>query len=530
MIGSGPWWQTSVGYEVYLRSFSDADGDGIGDLPGLRERLDYLAWLGIDLLWITPFFPSPMHDQGYDVSDYLDVDPLYGTLADFDALVADAHGLGIRVLVDLIPNHTSVEHFWFREARSARDNPYRDYYIWRDPAAGGRPPNNWVSVFGGPAWTFDEATGQYWLHLFLAEQPDLNWADPRVGVEFDEIMRFWLDRGADGFRIDVADALVKHPDFPDNPAATTEWKGPAAGIASDWGSLEHVYDVGQPGVRQIHRRWRAIAEPSDALLVGEIGLADAEKLALFVNGQDGLHSTFWFEPMEMDWSPATVRESLAAASTASDHLAWVQGSHDRPRAATRFGGGETGRARSLALAVLMLGLPGLPFVYQGEELGLVDGLVSPEEAQDPISRRTGEHALGRDGCRTPMPWEPGPGLGFTTADRGWLPFGGRTEAETASVQRTEPTSMLHSYRRLLRLRRELAATSASLEWLDGTGPVVAYRRGDLLVAANCGEEPAALELPPGAWTVVYDTEGTERLATGGTVTLGSAGAVLLLSA
>jgi len=525
--GSASWWRTSVGYEVYLRSFNDADGDGIGDLPGLRERLDYLAWLGIDLLWITPFFPSPMHDQGYDVSDYRDVDPTYGTLADFDALVADAHELGIRLLVDLIPNHTSVEHPWFREARSACDSPYRDYYLWRDPAPGGGPPNNWVSVFGGPAWTFDETTGQYWLHLFLSEQPDLNWAEPRVRVEFDEIMRFWLERGADGFRIDVADGLVKHPDFSDNPVSTAAWKGPPAGIASDWGSLEHVYDVGQPGVREIHRRWRARTEPYDALLVGEIGLADAEELALFVNDQDGLHSTFWFKPMEMDWDTATVSEALSAASTASAHLAWVQGSHDRPRAATRFGGGEIGRARSLALAVLMLGLPGLPFIYQGEELGLIDGLVLPEEAQDPISRRAGEHALGRDGCRTPMPWNPGPGLGFTTAERGWLPFGGRTDADTASVQRAEPGSMLQRYRRLLRLRSELRACAEPLEWLVGTEPVVAYRRGAVLAAANCGEEPARLALPPGAWTVAYATGGTEGGATGESVLLGPAAAVIL---
>jgi len=525
-VSGTPWWRASVGYEVYLRSFRDGDGDGIGDLAGLRERLGYLAWLGIDLLWVTPFFPSPMHDQGYDVSDYRDVDPTYGTLADFDSLMTEAHELGIRVLVDLIPNHTSVEHPWFRESRSARDNPFRDYYLWRDPASGGGPPNNWVSVFGGSAWTLDQATGQYWLHLFLSEQPDLNWSNERVALEFDEIMRFWLDRGADGFRIDVADGLVKHHRLPDNPVSGGTWMGPPAGIASDWGSLEHLYDVGQPGVRDVHRRWRALVEPYGALLVGEIGLADPQALARYVNEQEGLHLVFWFEPMEMEWSPARVRTSLSAATAASDHLAWVQGSHDRPRAATRFGGGDLGRARSLALAVLLLALPGVPFVYQGEELGLVDGLVRPEEARDPISTRAGEHGLGRDGCRTPMPWEPEPGLGFTTAERAWLPFGGRSASDTAAVQRDDPSSILHRFRRLLRLRQGLGHVSAPLEWLAEEGPVVGYRRGAVLAAANCGDEPATLELPPGTWTVAYETSPGYDPATG-TLELAPAAALLL---
>jgi len=503
---ASPWWRSAVGYEIYLRSFKDSNGDGIGDLPGVRDRLDYLSWLGIDALWLTPFFPSPMHDGGYDVADFLNVDPTYGTLADFDLLVADAHRLGIRVLVDLIPNHTSSEHPWFRESRSSRHNDYRNYYVWRDPAPGGGPPNNWVSVFGGPAWTLDEATGQYWLHLFLPEQPDLNWAEPRVADEFDEILRFWLGRGADGFRVDVADALVKHPRLPDNPPATGFRRAPPAGIASDWGTLEHRYDVNQPGLLEIHRRWRKLVEPYDALLVGEVGLADPSTIEDFVGSQDGLDLCFWFEPMEIEWRPEAIRAALAAASPMSSGVAWVQGSHDRPRAATRFGGGEVGRSRSLALAVLLLGLPGLPFLYQGEELGLEEGLVPPEEAQDPISRRAGEHHLGRDGCRTPMPWQPGRGLGFTSAEEAWLPFGGRTAADTVAVQRADPTSMLHRYRRLLRVRRELPNLGGrGLEWVVGTDSIVAYRRGPVLVAANCGEKPEPLELPPGTWILAYDT-------------------------
>lgn len=506
---ASPWWRRAVGYEIYVRSFSDSNGDGVGYLQGVRQRLDYLAWLGVDALWLTPFFPSPMHDQGYDVSDYTDVDPTYGTLADFDRLVADAHGLGLRVLVDLIPNHTSIEHAWFRESRSSRRNPYRDYYVWRDPGADGGPPNNWVSVFGGPAWTLDEATGQYWLHLFLPEQPDLNWSEPRVAEEFDGIMRFWLERDADGFRIDVADACVKHPALPDNPPATGPRRGPPAGIASGWGTLGHRYDVDQPGLLELHRRWRQLVEPYGALLVGEMGLADPSALARFVGG-GGLDLCFWFEPMEIAWGPESIRAALETASTTSRDVAWVQGSHDRPRAATRFGGGDTGRARSLALAVLLAGLPGMPFLYQGEELGLEEGLVLPEEARDPISRRAGEHDLGRDGCRTPIPWQWERGLGFTSAKRAWLPFGGRTAADTVAVQRADPTSMLHRYRRLLHVRRELPEVGeAGLEWLAGLESIVAYRRGPVLLAANCGEQPETVDLPEGGWSVAYDTGGLD---------------------
>ncbi len=524
----GPWWRGCVGYEVYVRSFADSDGDGVGDLAGLRERLDYLAWLGIDLIWITPFFPSPMHDHGYDVADYRGVDPVYGTLADFDRLLEDAHGLGMRVLIDLVPNHTSHEHPWFKEARASRDSPYRSYYVWRDPAPGGGPPNNWVSHFGGPAWTLDERSGQYWLHLFLPEQPDLNWADPRVADEFDRILRVWLERGVDGFRIDVARGLVKHADLPDNPLIAPGRVVAGPGNASAWASQEHLYDLDQPRVLEVYRRWRKIVEPYGALLVGEVYVLEPEALARYVRDQDGLHLSFWFKPLEMRWEPAAVRAALTSALAATDHLAWVQGSHDRPRAVTRLGGGRFGRARSLALATLLAGLPGVPFVYQGEELGLEDGLVPAAEAQDPISKRAGEHALGRDGCRTPMPWEPGPGLGFTAAERAWLPFGERADADTVAVQRADPSSTLCRYRRLLRVRRGLRdLAGAPLEWLGKAGPIVAYRRGSVIVAANCGDETASFEPPSGRWRVLYHAARSGEGAAGGAVVLEPCGAVLL---
>lgn len=504
------WWRETVGYEIYLRSFADSSGDGIGDLPGVLDRLDYLDWLGVNLLWITPFYPSPMHDHGYDVADHTAVDPMFGEIGDVDRLVAAAHQRGMRVIIDLVPNHTSSEHRWFREARSSRDNPYRDYYIWRDPAPDGGPPNNWVSHFGGPAWTFDEATGQYWCHLFLPEQPDLNWANPQVMDEFDEILRFWLERGVDGFRIDVAHALAKHPNLPDLPVAARA--GGTAAPTSAHERLEHRFDVDQPEVTEIYRRWRRVAEPYGGLLLGEVYLLDAERVARYVRDQDGLHLAFWFKPLHIGWDPAEIRSVLdAALRTTPDCLSWVQASHDRPRPVTRFGGGDLGRKRALALATVFFGLPGVPFLYQGEELGLTDGRIAPADAQDPIAVREGELDRSRDGARTPMPWKPDTGLGFTRADRPWLPFGGRMPQDTVAVQREDPDSWLHRYRRLIEVRGALPELRhAPLDWVLSDGPVLAYERGgDVIVAANCGDEPAAVPTP-GRWSVLFATERSRQ--------------------
>jgi len=495
------WWRSAVGYEVYLRSFADADGDGVGDLPGLRRRLDHLADLGVTLVWVTPFYPSPMHDHGYDVADYTGVAPLFGTLADVDAFVADAHQRGVRVIVDLVPNHSSSEHPWFRAARTSRDDPHRDYYVWRDPAPDGGPPNNWKSVFGGDAWTLDPGTGQYWLHLFLPEQPDLNWANPAVAEEFDAILRFWLERGIDGFRVDVAHSLVKHPDLPDNPPAPPLAKPEDAAVgsvASSWQALAHIHDVDQPDVVSIYRRWRRIADEYDALLLGEVYLLEAERLERYVAEDDGLAAAFWFPPLHLPWHVsrlrAVFREGVDLALRVRGDLAWVQGSHDRPRMVSRYGGGAVGRARALAVATLQLFLPGMPFIYQGEELGLEDGVVPPEEAQDPLAVRQGEHDRSRDVARTPMPWSPEPGLGFTAAPRAWLPFGGRTPEDTVAVQREDPASPLSTYRRLIEVRRRLLDPNLPFAWEAGDGALIGLRRGSVVVFANCGETPVAL--PP----------------------------------
>jgi alpha-glucosidase len=530
---AGRWWHDRVGYQVYLRSFADADGDGVGDLRGLHDRLEHLAWLGIGIVWVTPFYPSPMRDHGYDVADYRDVEPVFGDLDALDAVVDRAHALGMRVIVDLVPNHSSSDHRWFAAASSSPHDPKRGYYLWRDPAPDGGPPNNWASHFGGPAWTFDEASGQYWCHLFLPEQPDLNWRNPAIADEFDGILRFWLERGADGFRIDVAHAMIKHPDLPDLPpspelAALEREEGPVQ--VPEHRHLDHVHDVDQPEVLDIYRRWRDIAEEHDAVLLGEVYLLEADRLRRYVEAQDGLHLSFWFSLLHTPWEPAAVRATLQEGATIRPGtIAWIQGSHDRPRAATRYGGGEVGAARSLAMATLLLGLPGVPFVYQGEELGLEDGEVPVARAQDPIALRAGNPDDGRDGCRTPMLWEPGPGWGFTSAEDAWLPFGSRTPADTVAVQRADPDALLHRFRALI-LWRNASATrlDGPVEWLPPDGAVVGYRRGEFLVVANCGAAPAQVAIPERTFaTVVATNRDREGVLEHGWLALDPAEAVVL---
>jgi alpha-glucosidase len=529
--GTG-WWRDAVGYEVYVRSFADGDGDGIGDLPGVLARLDHLAELGVGIVWLTPCYPSPQRDHGYDVADYTAIAPEYGTMADLDALVAAVHARGMRLLLDLVPNHTSSDHPWFVAARSRRDDPHRDFYVWRDPAPDGGPPNNWVSHFGGPAWTYDERTGQYWLHLFLPEQPDLNWRHPAVADAFEDILRFWFARGVDGFRIDVAHALVKHPDLPDQPpAAVGEEEIDLGSAASDWETLEHPYDSDQPGVLDVYRRWRRVADEYGALLLGEVYILEPDGLARYLGG-DGLHAAFWFRVLHMPWTPASLRRVLAEGVRVTlaqpGDVAWVQGSHDRSRAVRRYGGGAVGRARALAMATLELFLPGLAFLYQGEELGLDDPVLAPEDAQDPIAVRAGEVERGRDVARTPLPWAPGPGMGFTTADRPWLPFGERTPEDTVAVQRGDPASPLSTHRRLLAVRRALAPLDgAPFAWLDPHADVIAFRRGDVVVAANVGEGPVPVALADDGWTVCFGTDPARDGTAGGSLMLAAAEAVVL---
>ena len=515
------WWQGAVGYEIYVRSFADSDGDGIGDLRGIRDRLPYLADLGVDLVWVTPFYPSPQADHGYDVSDYLGVEPTYGTVDDAVTLIDRAHELGLKVVFDLVPNHTSSQHPWFLDALTGRDAEHRDFYVWRDPAPDGGPPNNWVSNFGGPAWTLDEASGQYYLHLFLPEQPDLNWADDRVRAAFADIIDTWFGRGVDGIRIDVAHALVKDERFRDNPLLVEV--DPGASPGERFKAFEHLYDQDQEGVLDIYREWNRIAAKHDAMLLGEVYLLQTERLRRYVEDGDGLHLAFAFATLHTPWDVEQIRTTLGGLVEAGGgHFAWPLCSHDDPRAATRFGGGEVGARRARAYLTLLCGLPGVPFIYQGDELGLDDGTLADDSAQDPIAVRN-PGAAGRDPVRTPMLWEPVDGFGFTTGTP-WLPFGDNRRPEQAAAAQTGvPGSPLERTRDLLRARRELPALrhGTGWDWLTSAGPVIALRRipeepataAEVVTALHVGAEgsaePVSFPLPAAGRVVHASGDGVE---------------------
>ncbi|MEW9550268.1 glycoside hydrolase family 13 protein [Nonomuraea sp. NPDC050783] len=465
LLGNDDWWRDAVVYQVYPRSFADADGDGTGDLAGVRDRLGYLAGLGVDALWLSPFYTSPLADGGYDVADYRDVDPRFGTLADFDALVADAHARGIRVIVDLVPNHSSDRHPWFLAG-------LRDRYIFRDR------PNDWESIFGGPAWTQVE-DGQWYLHLFAPEQPDLNWDNPEVRAEFRDILRFWLDRGVDGFRVDVAHGMIKAAGLPD----VGQKDGPQAEMLGD----EQVPYFDQDGVHEIYREWRPILDsyPGGRMAVAEAWVSSPERLARYI-GPDELHQAFNFEFMMADFHAksfrAVIEKSLAEAELVGAPTTWVLSNHDKPRHVTRHGS----LARARAATLLMLALPGSAYLYNGEELGLPEVLDLPDELrQDPAFLRRGE---SRDGCRVPIPWTSEPGCGWRDP---WLPIPPEWAELSAEAQEHDPGSTLNLYRAALRLRkRHPALGGGTLAWLDSPEDVLAIERDPgLVVVLNTGEEP-----------------------------------------
>ena len=494
---ASPWWRRVVMYEVYLRSFADGDGDGVGDLAGLRSRLSYLQQLGADALWITPFYPTPDFDHGYDVADYCDVDPRFGTLSQFDELVEDAHGLGLRVLVDLVPNHTSSQHPWFVDALKDPHHPHRRRYIWADGAPDGGPPNNWTSVFGGPAWTRDEASGQWYLHLFAPEQPDLNWRNPEVAAYFDEVLRFWLDRGVDGFRIDVAHGLMKDEGLRDNPRREAVEADVAEFLRFE---QRHTFD--QEEVHDVYRRWRRVVDayPRECILLGEVFMLNPEpsRVAKYLR-PDELHLAFNFHLQAQPWAADAFRASIDSTLLELDKISatptWVLSSHDVPRHATRYGGGTAGSARARAAALLVLALPGAACLYQGEELGLEDVDVPPEARQDPVYRLGG--GPGRDGCRVPLPWsmQGAPGFGFTSGEP-WLPTPRRWGVRSVEAQEYDRSSMLELYRQALLLRRSLPALNEpSFRWLLAPEHCLAFVRGSRNAVAcvvNMGEREEAL--------------------------------------
>jgi alpha-glucosidase len=491
---STPWWRDAVCYEVYVRSFADSDGDGMGDLPGITAHLDHLADLGVDALWITPFYPSPQHDHGYDVSDYRDVEPAYGTLTDFDALLERAHGLGLKVIVDVVPNHTSEDHVWFQEALA--DGPgsrARARYVFRRGSGddGSRPPNNWLSVFGGPAWT-RLPDGEWYLHLFDSTQPDLNWHDPDVTADFEKTLRFWLDRGADGFRIDVAHGLFKESDLPDvdNPA---DFAGGTVPGGPMWD---------QPEVHEVYRSWRRVLDSydGDRMAVAEAWAPTPEATARYVR-PDELQQAFNFHWLTAPWSADAFRDviehTLDTLAPVAASATWVLENHDVVRAPTRYGGGATGLARARAATLAMLALPGSAYLYQGEELGLEQVDVAPEAKQDP--EYLNGRGPGRDGCRVPLPWSGDrPPYGFGPGEgQAWLPQPEAWADLTVESQSADPGSTLTFLRKVLATRRSLLAAGWDDEigWLDLGDDVLAFRRGDVTVAVNCGTGP--VDLPDG---------------------------------
>jgi alpha-glucosidase len=536
--GASPWWRSAVIYQVYIRSFADGNGDGLGDIDGLRSRLPYLSGLGVDAVWINPWYPSPMADAGYDVSDYRDIEPRFGTLADAEALIDEAHRAGIRIVLDIVPNHTSDQHPWFREAVAAEPGaPARQRYLFRPGRGedGGQPPNDWQSVFGGPAWTrvtgTDGRPGEWYLHLFAPEQPDLDWTHPDVRADFEKTLRFWFDRGVDGFRIDVAHSLVKEEGLPDlDGRAPTPDSAPAPHAVDDLRPHPH-WD--REEVHDIYREWRRIADsyPDPRIFVAEAWVDTPERLARYVR-PDELHTAFNFDFVRAPWKAGALRATID--TTMAEHEAvgapptWVLSNHDVARHVSRFGRPQPdgpafsadalhgpldldlGVRRARAAALLMLALPGGAYVYQGEELGLPEVEDLPEEVlEDPTWVRSGHTQRGRDGCRVPLPWhgtEPPYGFSPDGAAPPWLPQPELWRERTVEALQEQPGSILRLYEDALRLRRTLPALGdGTLRWLDAPEGALAFARDPGFVCVvNLTAD--AVPLPEGTEVVLSSAE------------------------
>ena len=440
------WWQEAIIYEIYARSFQDSNGDGIGDLEGIRRRLDYLQWLGVDAIWVTPVYPSPMEDFGYDVADYCGIDPLFGSLADFGRLIADAHARGLKVVMDFVPNHTSDRHPWFIESRSSRSARRRDWYIWRDGKDGG-PPNNWISNFGGSAWEWDAATQQYYYHAFLREQPDLNWRNPAVRAAMQDALRFWLNRGVDGFRMDVLWHLIKDPELRDNPPNPAYQPGQA-----EIERLLQVYSADHPDIHGVIKELRTVLDGySDRVLIGEIYLPLQRLVAYYGEDMSGAHLPFNFQLLQTPWNARMIASVVAEYESLLSPRSWpnwVLGNHDKPRIAARVG-----QAQARVAAMLLLTLRGTPTLYYGDELGIGQVPIPPERVQDPWERNEPGLGLGRDPERTPMQWDSSPTSAFT-AGTPWLPLSPDAAACNVETLARDSHSILSLYRRLIALRRE----------------------------------------------------------------------------
>jgi alpha-glucosidase len=449
MTKSRNWWRDGAIYQIYPRSFADTTGVGVGDLNGILLHLDYLQELGIDAIWLSPIYPSPDVDFGYDVSDYTAIDPRFGTMCDFDRLVAEAHRRNIRIVLDLVLNHTSDQHAWFQASRKSRENKYSNWYMWRDPAPGGRPPNNWQSVFGGSGWEYEPARGQYYFHMFYKQQPDLNWRSPEVRQAILDVFRFWLERGVDGFRLDVFNVYFKHADYLDNPGKL--------GLRG-FDRQHHLYDINQPELIPLLAEIRQLLDSfPERYVVGETFLSSPQVAARYTNA-DLLHASFNFEFMAWRWQSNLFLRAIQRWEEALPSDSWpnyVLNNHDVRRSASRYGKGEDDERLKVA-AALLLTQRGTPFLYYGEEIGMRDIPINRAEIKDPIGKRYWPLYKGRDGCRSPMQWDDTSNAGFSTG-KPWLPVNQNYTFRNVAAQRADPNSLFHFYRRLLALRREYPA-------------------------------------------------------------------------
>jgi alpha-glucosidase len=490
---AGEWWKTGVIYQIYPRSFQDTNGDGIGDLEGIGRRLVHVADLGVDAVWISPIFVSPMADFGYDIADYCAIDPMFGTIEDFDGLMAEARRLGLKVILDLVPNHTSDQHPWFLESRSSRDNPKRDWYIWRDPSSDGGPPNNWVSNFGGSAWQLDEASGQYYYHAFLREQPDLNWRNPEVRKAMYDVLRFWMGRGVDGFRVDVIWHLMKDPEFRENPP-NPAWDP----SQPDINRFLQQHSADHPDVHDVIEEMRAVVdEYPERVLIGEIYLPIDRLMAYYGRDLSGTHLPFNFQLLQTPWSAPDIAGVIAEYERALPEGGWpnwVLGNHDKPRIAARVG-----QAQARIAAMLLLTLRGTPTLYYGDEIGIGHVRIPADAVQDPWEKREPGLGFGRDPERTPMQWDASPNAGFSEA-KPWLPLTADWTERNVEALGQDPKSILAIYRKLIALRRQRPALQlGSYHALSHSNHVLAYERryGEdrIAVVLNLGREREPIALP-----------------------------------
>jgi alpha-glucosidase len=497
------WWQRGIVYQIYPLSFQDSSGDGKGDLNGIRQRLDYVAWLGVDAVWISPIYPSPMKDFGYDISDYCDIAPTFGTLGDFDELIAEIHRRRIKLILDFVPNHTSDQHRWFLESRSSRDNPRRDWYIWHDAAPGGGPPNNWLSVFGGKAWEWDAHTGQYYYHAFLKEQPDLNWRNPVVRKAMYDVLRFWLDRGVDGFRIDVLWHLIKDDQFRDDPPNPGYQPGDA-----EHRKLLQLYSTDRPEVHDVVAEMRALFnEYEERVMIGEIYLPVERLVSYYGLERPGVHLPFNFQLIHAPWNACDIDRMIVEYDRLvpeGEWPNWVLGNHDQRRIASRVG-----PQQARVAAMMLLTLRGTPTLYYGDEIGMENVFIPPQRIQDPAEKNEPGLGLGRDPERTPMQWEGSPYAAFSTTEP-WLPVAEDFHRRNVKVLAEDLRSILTLYKRLIEVRREhLALSIGHYAQRLCEGSIMVYERGNaterLLIALNFGHEAESVQLPGVAGKVVLST-------------------------